>query len=97
MRKSTHTAEYASLRARLVAVRTAAGLSQRGVAERLGVPHSWVAKVEAGERRIDLIEFGWFCAACGVSPAHEAAELFAVGSETSAGGRRARVTSGGRR
>ena len=72
MRKSTHTAEYAALRARLVAVRTAAGLSQRALAERLRVPHSWVAKVEAGERRIDLVEFAWFCAACDVSAVDEA-------------------------
>jgi transcriptional regulator with XRE-family HTH domain len=80
MRKSTHTMEYAALRARLVAVRAAAGLSQRAVAERLRVPHSWVAKVEAGERRIDLIEFGWFCAACGASAADEAASLLAGAS-----------------
>jgi transcriptional regulator with XRE-family HTH domain len=73
MRKSTHTAEYGGLRARLAAVRSAAGLSQRRLAQRLRVPHSWVAKVEAGERRIDLIEFGWFCAACGASATDEAA------------------------
>ena len=83
MRKSTHTAEYGALRARLVAVRSAAGLSQRALAERLRVPHSWVAKVEAGERRIDLIEFGWFCSACSAAPADEAAALL---SGVSAGG-----------
>ena len=76
MRKSTHSGEYAALRARLAALRAAAGLSQRGLATRLRVPHSWVAKVESGERRIDLVEFGWFCAACGASPADEASVLF---------------------
>ena len=35
---------------------------------RLGTPHSWVAKVENGERRIDLVEFCWFVAACGQDP-----------------------------
>jgi hypothetical protein len=30
------------------------------------VPHSWVAKVENGERRIDLVEVGWFLGACRV-------------------------------
>jgi hypothetical protein len=32
------------------------------------VPHTWVEKVENGERRIDLIECGWFLAACGTDP-----------------------------
>ncbi len=75
MRKSTHTAEYARLRRRLADIRNAAGLSQRHLAAALRVPHTWVAKVESGERRIDLVEFGWFCAACGASAADEAAGL----------------------
>ena len=57
-------------------MRVAAGLSQRQVAAVLRLPHSWVAKVESGERRLDLVEFGWFCAACGASPAREAAGFF---------------------
>ena len=68
MRKSTHTGEYALLRDRLVATRRKAGLSQRDLALRLKVPHTWVAKVESGERRIDLIECGWFLASCGADP-----------------------------
>jgi transcriptional regulator with XRE-family HTH domain len=78
MRKSTHTAEYAALRQRLSALRASAGLSQRALADRLGVPHSWVAKVESGERRIDLVEFAWFCAACDGSPADEASAVLAA-------------------
>ena len=65
MQKSVHTKEYKALRAELRAVREAAGLSQRDLATKLDVPHSWVAKVEAGERRIDVVELGWFAAACG--------------------------------
>jgi len=68
MRKSVHTAEYALLRAELQTSRSDAGLSQRQLAARLKVPHSWVAKVESGERRIDVVECGWFLAACGVDP-----------------------------
>lgn len=68
MRKSVYTTEYTALRAELRNSRTEAGLSQRQLAERLKLPHSWVAKVENGERRIDLVEFGWFLAACGVDP-----------------------------
>jgi transcriptional regulator with XRE-family HTH domain len=76
MRKSTHSSEYAVLRERLTAIRAAAGLSQRRLAVLLGVPHSWVAKVESGERRIDLVEFGWFCAACGTSASDQAETYF---------------------
>jgi transcriptional regulator with XRE-family HTH domain len=68
MEKSVHTAEYAALRSELRKMREDAGLSQRDLASRLKVAHSWVAKVETGERRIDLVEFGWFAAACGVAP-----------------------------
>jgi transcriptional regulator with XRE-family HTH domain len=65
MQKSVHTKEYKALRAELRAAREAAGLSQRDLAARLGVPHSWVAKVEAGERRIDVVELIWLASACG--------------------------------
>jgi len=68
MRKSVHTPEYAALREELSGARRVAGLSQRDLAARLKVPHSWIAKVESGERRIDLIEFCWFVSACGGDP-----------------------------
>jgi transcriptional regulator with XRE-family HTH domain len=68
MEKSTHTSDYAALRTELRASRASAGLSQRSLAARLKVPHSWIAKVESGERRIDLVEFCWFISACGNDP-----------------------------
>jgi transcriptional regulator with XRE-family HTH domain len=76
MRKSTHTYDYRALRAQLAAMRTAVKLSQRQLAAILRVPHSWVAKVESGERRIDLVEFGWFCEACSADPSKVAAKFF---------------------
>jgi len=93
MKKSTHSFGYRLLLQQLVQIRTRAGLSQRQLAEILRVPHSWVAKVESGERRLDLIEFGWYCTACGAQPAEEAALLFNQQttkrpSEKSGGGRR---------
>lgn len=78
MEKSTHTAEYRALRAELVRARQQAGLSQRNLATRLDVAHSWVAKVESGERRIDLIEFHWFVAACGIDPLALLQRIFAA-------------------
>jgi transcriptional regulator with XRE-family HTH domain len=68
MEKSTHTTEYKALRAELLAARKNAALSQRDLAAILNVPHSWVAKVESGERRIDLLELFWFASACGLDP-----------------------------
>jgi transcriptional regulator with XRE-family HTH domain len=75
MQKSVHTAEYAALRSELRSAREKAGLSQRDLAARLNVPHSWVAKVETGERRVDLIEFCWYVSACGADPAAMTAKL----------------------
>lgn len=68
MEKSTFTPEYAILRQELVNARTRAGLTQRGLAKRLAVAHSWVAKVESGERRLDFVELSWFLSACEVEP-----------------------------
>ena len=69
MQKSVHTKEYTALRAELRAARENAGLSQRDLAAKLDVQHSWVAKVEAGERRIDIVELAWFFSACGADAA----------------------------
>src|SRR5207245_3180034 len=90
MKKSIHTPEYSALRAELCLVRNKAGLSQRQLATRLRVPHSWVAKVENGERRIDLIEFGWFISACDADPGRAAVRVLAPKLErpNARGGRR---------
>ena len=56
MDKSTHTAAYDRLTAALKKAREDAGLTQQQVAERLEVYASWLSKVEAGERRIDVVE-----------------------------------------
>jgi len=41
----------------LVDARAAAGLTQRDLAARLKRPRSFVGRMEAGERRIDVVEF----------------------------------------
>lgn len=68
MKKSIHSPEYHALRTELRDLRAANGLSQRELAARLKVPHSWVAKVESGERRIDLVELYWYAVACDAEP-----------------------------
>jgi transcriptional regulator with XRE-family HTH domain len=42
---------------RIVAARNEAGMTQRQVAESLGKPASWIAKIESKERRLDIVEF----------------------------------------
>ena len=68
MAKSLGTPEFDTLRKCLAELRRNAGLSQRAVAARLDVSRSWVAKCEIGERRIDLVEFCWFCKAIDRDP-----------------------------
>jgi transcriptional regulator with XRE-family HTH domain len=41
----------------LVATRREVGLTQAQLAERLGKPASIIAKIEIGERRLDVVEF----------------------------------------
>lgn len=69
MAKSLHTPEYASFRRLLISARRSASLTQAEVAERLGRPQSFVAKYEAAERRLDVVEFVQVCAALGADPA----------------------------
>jgi len=73
--KSTFSPLYDVLRARLVAMRQKAGLTQRELAERLGREHSFVGRIELGERRLDVVEFYWLCRACGRDAAKTASEL----------------------
>lgn len=75
MRKSTFTAPYEAFKARLVAMRTASGMTQRDLARKLEREHSFVSRIELGERRLDVVEFFWVCRACGHDPAKLAADL----------------------
>lgn len=65
MRPWVRSPAYATVIRQLVAARTASGMTQRAVAEALGKPPSYVAKIEVGERRIDLIEFIAYARAIG--------------------------------
>lgn len=67
MEKSIFTKKYTIFLSQLRAVRTAAGLTQEQVAERLGQTQSFVSKCERGERRLDIVELRAFCQAIGIS------------------------------
>lgn len=66
--RSTHTGHYRQLVATLADARRRSGLTQQQVADRLGKPQSYVAKVEGSERRIDLVEFALLAKAIGEDP-----------------------------
>jgi len=75
MRKTIYTEQSQAIREAIRTVREKAGLSQRELGRRLGREHSFVSKLELGERRVDIVEFYWICKACGASPEHEARAL----------------------
>jgi Predicted transcriptional regulator with C-terminal CBS domains len=60
---SIHSDEYVWLRKLFIQKRNELGLSQRALAERLGVIYSFVAKVETGDRKLDIFEFLRYCEA----------------------------------
>jgi DNA-binding XRE family transcriptional regulator len=66
--KSLRSRGHKALLAVLVASRREAGLTQRQLATRLGVPASTIGKIEVGERRLDVVEFMAVARALKVEP-----------------------------
>ncbi|MHB1082713.1 MAG: helix-turn-helix domain-containing protein [Prosthecobacter sp.] len=56
-------------------LREKAGMTQRNLAEALGREHGMVARIELGERRVDIIEIFDVFEALGADPAEETLEL----------------------
>lgn len=69
MPSSIFSQRHQDLIAFLAETRKAAGVTQVELAARLGKPHSFVSKVERGERRLDVIEFCQVAEALGRDPA----------------------------
>jgi transcriptional regulator with XRE-family HTH domain len=55
--KTLGTARHRALIALLIQKREAVGLTQTELAARLGEYQSFVARLESGERRVDVVEF----------------------------------------
>jgi transcriptional regulator with XRE-family HTH domain len=69
MRKSLGSARHKALISLLIQKREAAGMTQADLAARLGEYQSFVARLESGQRRIDVSEFIELAAAIGFDPA----------------------------
>lgn len=64
MQKSISSSKQSAFLGLLRQIRQEAGLRQIDVADRLKQPQSFVSKYESGERRLDLLELEFVCAAC---------------------------------
>ena len=73
MPRTLRSPGHEALRAFLVEKRKAAGLTQAEVAARLEIHQSYVADIERGQRRVDLVELIALAKAIGFD-AHEAVE-----------------------
>lgn len=69
MKRRGYAPAYAELAKTLREERRRAGLTQVALAERLKRPQSFVAKYEAGERQLDIVEFVLVTRAIGTSGA----------------------------
>lgn len=68
MEKTIHSNAYQILRKWLVEMRHEKQLTQRELAKILGIPYSWISKVELGERRLDIVEYVRLCRALDIDP-----------------------------
>lgn len=63
-------------------MREAAGVTQVELGKAFKRPHTFVHKVEAGDRRIDPVEFARWCLACQTDPASEMQAITRVAKRT---------------
>ena len=66
--KSIHHPAYKTLQRRLAEARTGAGMTQEKLAAKLARPQSFVSKVEAGDRRLDVVEYIQWMRAVNMDP-----------------------------
>lgn len=61
-------ADYNKLLELLYQVRMSQGLRQSDVASFMGVPQSFISKIESGERQIDIMTFIQLCESLSIDP-----------------------------
>jgi transcriptional regulator with XRE-family HTH domain len=78
VKKSIHSPRSSFLCSRLVELRKKAGLTQRDLAQKLGREQAMVARIEVGERRLDVLEFHTLLSILSPDPASELLDIFKV-------------------
>lgn len=66
--KTIHQDRYSRLIGEMVKLRKDKKVTQTQLAQQLGKPQSYVAKIETLERKLDIVEFVDWCNAIGQSP-----------------------------
>ena len=69
----THASDL--LAAAVAELRKRAGMTQRQLADALGREQNLVARIETGQRRVDLVEWVSICKACKTDPEAEISRL----------------------
>ena len=69
--KSIYTPKISLLCDRLRELREKSSLTQRDLAKKLEVPQTTIARMELGERRVDVAEFHTILEVLGVNPERE--------------------------
>lgn len=75
MSKQLRGLRHRRLMAALIEAREEAGVSQRELARRLKRAHSYVGRIEIGDRRLDVPEFIEWCELLGADPSQVFARL----------------------
>ncbi|EAP9194289.1 helix-turn-helix transcriptional regulator [Salmonella enterica] len=65
---SVYSNEYQMVIKALREARVAGHITQEDLGRALGKPQSFIAKVENGERRLDVVEFVYLCRLVSVDP-----------------------------
>ena len=78
MSRTIESARQEALTTLLSKERKAAGLTQAALAKKLGRYQSYIANVESGQRRIDVIEFLDLAKAIGFEPGRAVRSLTAI-------------------
>jgi transcriptional regulator with XRE-family HTH domain len=76
--KTLQTPRHKALIDLLIAKREAAGLTQTELANRLGEYQSFVARLESGQRRVDVVEFLELSSVLGFDAKKEVGHLLAI-------------------